>query len=68
VSEVVYRSEVDVERAQGALRYAHLPAEEGAVAFGVHGAVAAHYYHAAEGTFEPMPPPSTRSRRPPPVD
>ena len=30
----------------------HLPAEEGAVAFGVHGAVAAHY-HAAEGTFEP---------------
>ena len=52
MSEVVYRSEVDVERAQGALRYAYLPAEDGAVAFGIHGAVAAHY-HAAEGTFEP---------------
>ena len=52
MSEVVYRSEVDVERAHGPLRYAQLPAEEDAVAFGVHGAVAAHY-HAAEGSFEP---------------
>jgi hypothetical protein len=52
VGEVVYRSVVDVERAHGALRYAHVPAEEGAIVFGVHGAVAAHY-GAAEGTFEP---------------
>jgi hypothetical protein len=52
VGEVVYRSVVDVERARGALRYARVPAEEGAVVFGVHGAVAA-YYGAADGTFEP---------------
>jgi hypothetical protein len=52
VGEVVYRSVVDVERARGALRYAHIPAEEAAVVFGVHGAIAAHY-GAGEGTFEP---------------
>jgi hypothetical protein len=52
VGHFVYRSEVDIERAGGPLRYAHLPAEEGVVAFGVHGAVAAHY-GADEGSFEP---------------
>ena len=48
----MYRSLVDVERAGGPLRYAHIPAEKDAVVFGVHGAVAAHY-GAADGTFEP---------------
>jgi len=52
VGEVVYRSEIDVERAQGPLRYARIPAEERAVAFGVHGAIAAHY-GTAEGSYEP---------------
>ena len=52
MGEIVYRSEVDVERARGPLRHARLPAEDHAVAFGVHGAVAAHY-GAAEGSFEP---------------
>ena len=52
MGEIVYRSEVDVERAGGPLRYAHLPAEQDAVAFGVHGAVAAHY-GVPEGGFEP---------------
>jgi hypothetical protein len=52
VGEVVYRSEVDIERAHGPLRYAHIPAEAGAVTFGVHGAIADHY-GAAEGGFEP---------------
>jgi uncharacterized OsmC-like protein len=51
LGEVVYRSVVEIERARGALRYAHLPAEDAAIAFGVHGAIAAHY-GAAEGTFE----------------
>jgi hypothetical protein len=52
VGDVVYRAEVDVERTRGGLRHARLPAEEAAVVFGVHGAVAAHY-GVAEGTFEP---------------
>jgi hypothetical protein len=52
MGEVVYRSEVEVERVAGALRYAQVPAEPNRVAFGVHGAVAAHY-GAAEGGYEP---------------
>jgi hypothetical protein len=41
--EVVYRSEVRIERAKGPIRRAFLPAESQPVTFGVHGAVAAHY-------------------------
>ena len=52
MGEVVYRSEVEVERAAGGLRYAQIPAEDRAVVFGVHGAIAAHY-GAAEGSYEP---------------
>jgi hypothetical protein len=52
MSEVVYRSEVTIERVKGALRRAHLPAEPEPVLFGAHGAVAAHYGR-APGTFEP---------------
>jgi len=43
MGEVVYRSEVAIQRAKGPLRSASLPAEEGPVWFGVHGAVAEHY-------------------------
>ena len=43
MSEVVYISQVQIERVKGPLRRAYLPAEKEPVLFGVHGAVAAHY-------------------------
>ena len=43
MGEVVYRSEVRIERVKGPLRRAFLPAEREPVLMGVHGAVAAHY-------------------------
>lgn len=43
MSEVVYRSQVRIERVKGPVRRAYLPAEEQPVIFGVHGAVAEHY-------------------------
>lgn len=43
MADVKYVSEVRIERKRGPLRLAYLPAEEEPVAFGVHGAVAAHY-------------------------
>ncbi len=43
MSEVVYESRVRIERLQGPLRMAYLPAEAEPVAFGVHGAIAEHY-------------------------
>ena len=43
MSEVVYRSEVRIERLKGPVRKAYLPAETEPVIFGVHGAVAEHY-------------------------
>jgi hypothetical protein len=52
MAEVVYRSEVTIERVKGPLRRAHLPAEPAPVVYGVHGAVAQHYGR-APGTFEP---------------
>ena len=42
MSEVVYRSEAVIERVAGPLRRAKLPGESEPVAFGVHGAIAAH--------------------------
>jgi hypothetical protein len=41
--EVVYRSQVKIERIKGPLRRAWLPAESTPMTFGVHGAVAEHY-------------------------
>jgi len=41
--EVVYVSNVRIERVKGPLRYAYLPEVEGPVRFGVHSAVAEHY-------------------------
>jgi hypothetical protein len=41
--EVVYVSNIRIERQRGPLRLAYLPAEAEPVRFGVHGAVAKHY-------------------------
>jgi hypothetical protein len=43
MSEVVYRSNVRIERVKGPVRRAYLPAKPEPVIFGVHGAVAKHY-------------------------
>jgi hypothetical protein len=43
MAEVVYRSQVRIERVKGPVRKAYLPAEKDPVIFGVHGAVATHY-------------------------
>jgi hypothetical protein len=51
MSDVVYRSEVRIERIKGPVRRAYLPAESEPVIFGVHGAVAAHY-KVPPGAFE----------------
>jgi len=51
VGEVVYRSEIRLERVKGPIRRAYLPAESEPVIFGAHGAVAAHY-KLPPGAFE----------------
>ena len=43
MSEVVYVSNVLIERKVGPLRLAYLPSESEPVTFGVHGAIAKHY-------------------------
>jgi hypothetical protein len=43
MSEVVYCSQVRIERVKGPIRKAYLPAETDPVIFGVHGAAAEHY-------------------------
>ncbi len=43
MSDVVYTAKVRIERKQGPLRHAFLPAESEPVSFGVHGAIADHY-------------------------
>ena len=48
MSEVVYRSEVRIEREGGPVRKAWLPAESQPVTFGVHGAIARHYKVSAD--------------------
>ena len=47
MSEVVYRSQVRIERVKGPIRKAYLPAETDPVIFGLHGDVAEHYKVAA---------------------
>ena len=41
--EVVYTADIRIERIRGPLRQAWLPAHDGPVEFGVHGAVKEHY-------------------------
>jgi hypothetical protein len=43
MSQVVYVSNVWLERKKGPLRIARLPGEENPVVFSVHGAIAKHY-------------------------
>ncbi len=43
MTDVVYRSEVRVERLRGPLRKAWLPGRDEAITFGVHSEVAEHY-------------------------
>lgn len=43
MSDVVYEANIRIERVKGPLRMAYLPAEDEAVVFGVHGAIAEHY-------------------------
>ena len=43
MSEVVYVSNVRIERQKGPLRLAYLPGEKDPVAFSVHGGIAKHY-------------------------
>ena len=53
MSEVVYISQVRIERIEGASRLAYLPAEDAPVKFGVHGAIAEHYGLAPEKLTTP---------------
>lgn len=46
--KVVYRSRIRVERQQGPVRLAWLPAEKEPVTFGVHSEIAQHYKISAE--------------------
>ena len=41
--DVAYVSDITIERIKGPYRHAWLPAHEGPVEFGVHGAIAEHY-------------------------
>ena len=43
MSDVVYVSNVRIERKRGPLRIAYLPGEHQPVTFSVHGAIAKHY-------------------------
>jgi hypothetical protein len=43
IDEVVYTSNVKIERVKGPLRRAYLPQESDPIYFGVHSEVAAHY-------------------------
>ncbi|MBI2401497.1 MAG: hypothetical protein HYW52_08400 [Gemmatimonadetes bacterium] len=52
MADVVYRSQVKIERVKGPLRRAYLPVEARPVMFGVHGVVAEHY-KVAPGALEP---------------
>lgn len=43
MSDIVYTADIRIERVKGPLRRAWLPAHEGPVEFGVHGAIKEHY-------------------------
>lgn len=47
MSQIVYVSEVRIEREDGPVRRAYLPAEADPVYYGTHGPVADHYGHGA---------------------
>ena len=43
MSDVTYVSQVRLERSEGKIRYAHVPAKGEPVVFGVHSEIAEHY-------------------------
>lgn len=43
MSDTVYTAEIRIDRIEGPVRHAWLPAHEGPVEFGVHGAIREHY-------------------------
>jgi len=43
MNEVVYAADIRIDRIKGPYRHAWLPAHEGPVEFGVHGAIKEHY-------------------------
>lgn len=43
MNDTVYEANIRIERTRGPHRLAHLPAHDGPVEFGVHGAIADHY-------------------------
>ena len=43
MSDIVYEADVRIERTRGPHRLAWLPAHEGPIEFGGHGAIAEHY-------------------------
>jgi hypothetical protein len=43
MSDTVYSADIRIDRIKGPYRRAYLPATEGAVEFGVHGAIKEHY-------------------------
>lgn len=51
MGEVTYRSQVQIRREEGPIRYARLPATPEPVAFGAHGPIYEHY-GIDEGKFE----------------
>lgn len=51
MGEVVYRSQVQIRREEGPIRYARLPVTAEPVAFGAHGPIYEHY-GIDEGKFE----------------
>lgn len=51
-SSVVYTSRVRIERREGPIRLAYLPAEKDPVVFGIHSEIAQHY-KLAPGAFPP---------------
>jgi hypothetical protein len=53
MSDVVYRSEVRIERINGPLRRAYLPSETEPVKFSVHGPIAEHYFKGNMPDLEP---------------
>ena len=43
MSDTVYTADIRVERVKGPHRYSYLPATDGPIEFGVHGAISEHY-------------------------
>lgn len=48
MSDVVYTGRIRIEKKEGSLRYAYLPATAEPVRFGVHSGIAEHYGREAE--------------------